>query len=101
MLEAWRIVRERHAATALTGEGAARFGGRWNSRGVAVVYTSSTKSLAALENLVHLNPPVPVRYVAIRLTFDDRLLETFSLKSLPTPRVTESSMPIAPDATAW
>ncbi len=83
MPEAWRIVRERHAATALSGEGAARFGGRWNSRGVAVVYTSSTKSLAALENLVHLNPPVPVRYVAIRLDFDDDLLQTFPLKSLP------------------
>ncbi len=83
MPEAWRIVRARHSATALSGDGAARFGGRWNPRGVAVVYTSSTKSLAALENLVHLNPPVPVRYVALRLEFDDALLETFPLKSLP------------------
>ena len=56
MPEAWRIVKEKHAAAAFSGEGAARTAGRWNSRGVRVVYTSSTKSLAALEILVHLNP---------------------------------------------
>ena len=83
MPEAWRIVKARHAATAFTGEGAARTGGRWNSRGVPVVYTSSTKSLAALESLVHLNPPVRFKYVAIRVKFDDALVETVPLKVLP------------------
>ena len=58
MPEAWRIVKAKHAATAFSGKGAADHGGRWNSRGVPVVYTSSTKSLAALETLVHLNPQV-------------------------------------------
>src|SRR4051812_47260804 len=75
MREAWRIVKEKHAATAFTGEGAARTGGRWNSRGVRVVYASSTRSLAALENLVHLNPPILFRYVALRVRFDAALLE--------------------------
>src|SRR5258705_349554 len=74
MPEAWRIVKAKHAATAFSGEGAARTGGRWNSRGVPVVYTSSTKSLAALESLVHLNPPVLFKYVAIRIQFDDALI---------------------------
>ena len=83
MPEAWRIVKEKHAATAFSGEGAARTGGRWNSRGVPVVYASSTKSLAALENLVHLNPPVPFKYVAIRIQFDDALLEIVHPKGLP------------------
>ena len=83
MPEAWRIVKARHAATAFTGEGAARTGGRWNSRGVAVVYASSTKSLAALENLVHLNPPVLFRYVAIRIEFDARLVERVPMEKLP------------------
>ncbi|HEV2394790.1 MAG TPA: RES family NAD+ phosphorylase [Verrucomicrobiae bacterium] len=82
MLEAWRIVKEKHAATAFSGEGAAKTGGRWNSRGVAVVYASSTKSLAALENLVHLNPPVMFRYVAIPIEFDAALVERF-LTGLP------------------
>jgi RES domain-containing protein len=83
MPEAWRIVEEKHAASAFSGEGAAKYGGRWNSRGVPVVYTSSTKSLAALENLVHLNPPVRFKYVAIRVKFDDALVEIVPLKALP------------------
>jgi RES domain-containing protein len=83
MLRAWRIVKEQHAARAFSGEGAAKAGGRWNSRGVRVVYVSSTKSLAALENLVHLNPPVVFHYVAIPLQFEDALIERFPLGSLP------------------
>jgi RES domain-containing protein len=83
MPEAWRIVKAKHAATAFSGEGAARTGGRWNSRGVRVVYTSSTKSLAALESLVHLNPPAPFKYVAIRITFDDALVKIVTPKALP------------------
>jgi len=83
MPEAWRIVKEKHAATAFSGEGAAKTGGRWNSRGVAVVYTSSTKSLAALESLVHLNPPILFKYVAFRIKFDEALVEIFVAKALP------------------
>jgi RES domain-containing protein len=83
MPEAWRIVKEKHAATAFSGEGAAKTGGRWNSRGVPVVYTSSTESLAALETLVHLNPPVPFKYVAFRLQFDNALIENVPLNRLP------------------
>jgi RES domain-containing protein len=83
MPEAWRIVKAKHAATAFSGNGAAKTGGRWNSRGVPVVYASSTKSLAALETLVHLNPPVPFNYVAFRLQFDDTLIENVPLNRLP------------------
>ena len=83
MPEAWRIVKAKHAATAFSGEGAAKTGGRWNSRGVPVVYASSTKSLAALETLVHLNPPVPFKYVAFRLQFDAALVENIPLNRLP------------------
>lgn len=83
MREAWRIVKERHAATAFSGEGAARSGGCWNSRGHRVVYASGTKSLAALENLVHLNPPVLFRYVAFRLRFEDWLVEELAGDRLP------------------
>jgi len=84
MAEAWRIVKNKHAATAFTGEGAAKAGGRWNSRGVRVVYTSCTKSLATLENLVHLNPPVTFDYVAIPVEFEDALVEVFPVGDLPT-----------------
>lgn len=83
MAQAWRIVKEIHASTAFDGEGAWRFGGRWNSPGTRVVYCSANLSLAALENLVHLNPPVAFKYVAVGLEFDDRLIETMEAKRLP------------------
>jgi RES domain-containing protein len=83
MLEAWRILKEKHADTAFSGEGAAKFGGRWNSRGVRIVYVSSSKSLATLESLVHLNPPVLFNYVAIQIRFDEALTEKFPLSKLP------------------
>ena len=83
MREAWRIVKEKYAATAFNGEGASRTGGRWNSRGVWVVYTSASRSLAALETLVHLNPPVLFRYVTLRMEFDDGLVEKADSDPLP------------------
>ena len=76
MLQAWRIVKRKHAASAFDGEGARLNGGRWNSVGVRVVYVSSTKSLATLETLVHLQFPITALYVAIRVEFDDALVET-------------------------
>lgn len=82
MGEAWRIVKEKRAATPFDGEGAWRSGGRWNSVGVRVVYVSFTKSLAALETLVHLKLPVTAKYLAIPLQFDDALVEIFPLKRL-------------------
>jgi RES domain-containing protein len=83
MPNAWRIVKAKHAATAFSGKGAADHGGRWNSRGVPVVYVSSTKSLAALEILVHLNPPRFFEYTAIPVQFDNTLVELFPLIELP------------------
>jgi RES domain-containing protein len=35
------------------GEGARLYGGRWNSKGRAVIYAAATQSLAALEILAH------------------------------------------------
>jgi len=83
MLEAWRLVKAEHAAAAFSGEGAAKTGGRWNSRGVAVVYASATRSLAALETLVHLNPPMKFRYQLIRADFNETLVEWLNLAALP------------------
>lgn len=80
---AWRIVKEKQAATAFDGEGAFRFGGRWNSPRGRVVYTSATLSLAALETLVHLVAPVALKYTAFRLEFEDALVEEVNTSKLP------------------
>lgn len=55
-LTVFRLIKARRAAHAFDGEGARRYGGRFNPRGVAMVYTSSHLSLAALELFVHLDP---------------------------------------------
>jgi RES domain-containing protein len=52
----WRICRRRYAADAATGEGARLYGGRWNSRGIRVVYASTSLALAAVETFVNLEP---------------------------------------------
>jgi RES domain-containing protein len=50
----FRIVKRKESATAFDGEGARAYPGRWNGRGVPMVYASETRALAALEMLVHL-----------------------------------------------
>ena len=55
-MQIWRICRARFAGEAFSGEGARRFGGRWNSPGVPMVYASSSLALAAIELFVHLEP---------------------------------------------
>jgi RES domain-containing protein len=52
---AYRITAESFAAD-LSGEGARRFGGRWNPEGIPVLYTSESVALAALEVLVNVPP---------------------------------------------
>lgn len=54
-IDAYRLVKTKWASSAFDGEGAKRYGGRWNSRGKACVYLSASESLAVLEILVHLN----------------------------------------------
>ena len=54
-LTVFRILKSKYAATPFDGEGAYRFGGRWNQRGTRVIYAAGSLALAALEMLVHLN----------------------------------------------
>jgi len=55
-VDVWRLTPARHARAAqeaFSGIGARLYGGRWNSKGVAVAYGAESLSLAALEALVH------------------------------------------------
>lgn len=42
----------------LSGSGPRLYGGRWNPKGIAVIYTSESRALAALEFFVHLSRTV-------------------------------------------
>lgn len=80
----WRIVKQRHAASAFSGEGARLFEGRWNSAGVAMVYCSEHVSLAALEILVHIQPIVPRdKFRLFRASWDEKIMISLEAKKLP------------------
>ena len=84
MASAWRIVRASRAKTAFTGEGPWRYGGRWNSPGVHVVYVSEHQSTAAFEVFANRVPFIlDEKYKAFRLEWPDSLTETFPVKKLP------------------
>lgn len=79
-MKAYRIAQARHARSTddlLSGEGARRFGGRWNSPGIPAVYCSQSLSLAALEVLVHLhNSRILERYYYLEIDIADAEIET-------------------------
>ncbi len=83
-MRVWRLARRAHAA--LDGEGGRRFGGRWNSAGRRLLYTSSHLSLAALEALVHFDADeVPEDLQAFAIEIPD---------ALATEQVTTAILPI-------
>jgi RES domain-containing protein len=87
LITAWRITKARDIRKAFSGEGSRLYGGRWNSKGVPVVYAAATRSLAMLEILVHIrntqqaSPLVP--YLLFPAIFDEVMVEDLPLSSLP------------------
>ncbi len=80
----WRICAPKYAQTAYSGEGARLYGGRWNSKGRAVVYSSESISLAVLEQLVHVeDPSVLDAFVVVSATLEGNMIETLPPASLP------------------
>ena len=80
----WRIVRASRAKTAFTGEGSWRYGGRWNSPGVRLIYLSEHQSTAALEIFVHRVPFLTEeQYKAFQLEWPDDLTEILPPRHLP------------------
>jgi RES domain-containing protein len=72
LIQAWRVCRAPYAD--LSGEGARRFGGRWNSPGLPMVYLAEHPALAVLEVRVHLDLPpdlLPDDYVLMRVDLPD------------------------------
>jgi RES domain-containing protein len=94
-MQIWRICRLAHAAEAFSGEGARRFGGRWNSRGVPMVYASTSLALAAIELFVHLEPgqaPEDLVYISAALP-EGEPAQTVQIEELPTAWWTDQIAP--------
>ena len=83
MTTVWRLLTARFAASAFSGEGARLHGGRWNGKGVPMVYTAGSQSLAVLEMLVQ-DEPLRARYVMIPATLPGNLeIERIGPDQLP------------------
>lgn len=85
MIKAWRIFQAKHAGQALSGQGARQFGGRWNSKGTAVVYASSSLALGLLEIMAGLDDYAALLsgYQYLELEFPAELVETPPAGNLP------------------
>lgn len=85
-MRVWRISKANYAQQAFTGMGAKLVGGRWNFPGEAVVYTSASLALAALETYVHLPSALnlPRNLVAVAAEIPDTLpREVIKVGALP------------------
>jgi len=69
----------------LSGTGARIYGGRWNHQGYPVVYASGTRSLAALEFLVHIPMALAPENLSI---LEINIVDTAEIES-----VNESQLP--------
>jgi RES domain-containing protein len=90
-MDLWRLCRRPYAD--LSGEGARRLGGRWNSPGRPVVYCAEHPALAALEVRVHLDLPfelLPADYVLMHVGLPDHA--AISLDAIPPETVREGDV---------
>ncbi len=84
MITAWRIVGLKHVDDAFSGMGAKKTGGRWNNKGVPMVYTSGSLALAALEMAVNLPSPKLLQdFQGVPIEFDNKLVITLAKKNIP------------------
>ena len=85
MIRAYRICAVEYADSAMDGEGARLYGGRWNSRGTRMVYLAGSLSLAQLEMLVHLDSTAILmrRYVVIPVDIPESLITELSESEWP------------------
>jgi len=84
MITAWRIVSANYKDKAFAGDGARIHGGRWNSKGVAVVYTADSLALASIEMIVNLPAPELLqKYVRISARISLDLVSELSEADVP------------------
>lgn len=83
-ITAYRITKREYASSIWSGIGAKITGGRWNSKGVAVIYAAESRALAAMEQLVHLiKPRILSGYVIASITLEDSVVHRINVSSLP------------------
>lgn len=80
----FRIVQAHWASTAMDGEGARLYGGRWNPPGLSAVYLAESRALAALEILVHApREALRLEWRMIEVEVPENWVETLNPGNLP------------------
>jgi len=80
----FRLSKSKHSKD-LSGKGAEKFGGRWNSKGVALLYTSDSRALCTAEIAVHTplgNIPFDYEVVLIKIP-DNIIIPELEISELP------------------
>ncbi|MCS3610073.1 RES family NAD+ phosphorylase [Salinibacter ruber] len=81
---AWRIPSEKYGDTAFSGKGAKEYGGRFNSVGTPVVYTSESISLATPERLAKAGACRRLSgRVVLPAAFDEKRVTVYEKEDLP------------------
>ena len=79
----YRLSKSKYAND-LTGLGAERSGGRWNSKGVAIIYTGQSRALCTAEIAVHTPlGNLPLNYQLITLEVPESTFTEISIDDLP------------------
>ena len=69
----YRLIQAAFRQEPLSGQGAALYGGRWNPKGIALLYATGSPALSLLEMLVHINPKRIPDYYLVTIEVPDSI----------------------------
>lgn len=79
----FRITSSKYAGD-LSGRGAEKAGGRWNQRGIPVLYTCQSRALAAMELAVHITlSTIQDDYKILTIEIPDTTIHALQIEKLP------------------
>lgn len=73
-MKVFRLTKSRTISEAFNGQGASKYGGRWNSKNVKTVYCSDSISLCVLENLVHASSDLMPRLTLYSIDVPEHMI---------------------------
>jgi RES domain-containing protein len=83
-MRVWRISGQRYLKSAFSGLGGMYAARRWNEKGHRIIYTATSRALAAVEYFVNLEPnQAPDDLVILEANVPDELVEEMDLRLLP------------------
>lgn len=90
----YRLLQAAYRHEPLSGQGAALYGGRWNPKGLSLLYTTESPALSLLEVLVHINPKRIPAYYLVTIEVPDSV-HSYKEEELPANwKATGSTQPL-------